>query len=151
MGKHRMSMGEHCSMFWASIGLCCSPRMGVCRYAALDITLLSTTPRQDVVKGSQGAGRVDESLDISKQAVSEGPKLPPGRGSRSTAGGGLLKAQNSRDAARMSPHWTDAPCNDHAAHGQSPAIDSAYSSATASLVLDSKEKSKGKGTHDANS
>ena len=49
--------------------------------------------QQDAVKGSQGAGRVDESLDISKQAVSDGPKLPPGKGSRSTAGGGRKKGR----------------------------------------------------------
>jgi len=41
---------------------------------------------QDAVKGSQGAGRVDETLDISKQAVSDAPKLPAGKGPRGAAG-----------------------------------------------------------------
>lgn len=32
---------------------------------------------QEQVKGSQGAGKVDESLDISTKAVSDGPKAMP--------------------------------------------------------------------------
>ena len=57
------------------------------------VTVQCTAAQQEAVKGSQGAGRVDESLDISKQAISDGPKLPPGKGSRNTAGGGRKKGR----------------------------------------------------------
>ena len=49
---------------------------------------------QEQVKGSQGAGRVDESLDISSRAASEGgPKLPPGKGAARAAGGARKKGR----------------------------------------------------------
>lgn len=48
---------------------------------------------QEQVKGSQGAGRVDESLDISSKAASEGPKLPPGKAAARGAGGARKKGR----------------------------------------------------------
>ncbi len=51
---------------------------------------------QDAIKGSQGQGRVDESLDISKQAVSEAAPamaLPASKAATKSAGGGRRKGR----------------------------------------------------------
>lgn len=52
--------------------------------------------QQEGVKGSQGQGRVDESLDASKRAAPEaGPsqQAPPGKAAAKSAGGGRRKGR----------------------------------------------------------